>query len=91
MGCDIHLSVEYRRKNAKTNYDYNWSVFGAPAINYGRNYNLFARMNNNVRNDGSIDGYEERGLPTDVSHYVKSKNECCVVEEYPSEGECLRL
>lgn len=90
MGCDIHLSVEYRRKQAKTNYDNDWDSFGGVAINYGRNYNLFAKMNMNVRNDGYIVGYDERGLPSDASHFVNSANECYVVEGNPTDDECLR-
>jgi hypothetical protein len=91
MGCDIHLSVEYRRKTKKHDHDSYWNSFGGIAQNYGRNYNLFSKMNREVRNPDGVQGFEERGLPSDIDHFVKSKNECYVMDcETDAEDCCSR-
>ena len=72
MGCDIHLYIEYRSKNNKTN---NWNSFGE-RINPGRNYVLFALMAD-VRNytEKKITVLvEPRGMPDDAGHISKRDN-----------------
>lgn len=56
MGCDIHMYVEYKRKQS-TNY----SNFGG-RINPGRNYYMFGILSNGVRSDNEK-GFSAKGMP----------------------------
>jgi hypothetical protein len=58
MGCDIHMYVEYKRKDDKRN---NWSNFGS-RINPGRNYFMFGLLSKGVRSDNEL-GIDAKGLP----------------------------
>lgn len=56
MGCDIHLYVEYKRKESE-----NFKSFGSK-INPGRNYFMFGLLSKGVRSDNE-DGFDAKGLP----------------------------
>jgi len=68
MGCDLNLFIEY--KSPITN---EWRPFG-----YGyyipRNYEMFAKMAG-VRDKGSNTIFKPRGLPGDISEYVREQSE----------------
>lgn len=61
MGCDIHTIVEIK-KNEKWEY-----VPDLPSAFDDRNYGVFSILNRNVRNYNGKDGFEGKGLPTDLS------------------------
>ena len=63
MGCDIHIIVEIK-KNGKCVY-----VEDAPAIFNSRYYGIFSMLNKNVRNYAGRQGFEGKGLPSDISGY----------------------
>lgn len=58
MGCDIHMYVEYKRKNDS---DKQFRNFGG-RINPGRNYYMFGLLAKGVRSDNEA-GFETKGLP----------------------------
>jgi len=58
MGCDIHMYVEYKRKNDSDKQFRNF----AGRINPGRNYFMFGLLSKGVRSDNE-DGIEPKGLP----------------------------
>lgn len=58
MGCDIHMYVEYKRKDS----DF-IDNFGS-RINPGRNYTLFGLLAKGVRRD-IPEGVEPKGIPAD--------------------------
>ncbi len=61
MGCDIHLFVEYRRKeNGAT-----WLPFGKE-FRLARDYEMFGRMAKGVRREPE-NGFAPRGVPSDMS------------------------
>ena len=92
MGCDIHIYVEKKVKNewengdvfVKNKYfgiDETEPEYKVNEIHSTRNYNLFALLAN-VRNYGGIDPISRpRGLPGDVSVFVKNKS-----DSYGSDG-----
>ena len=61
MGCDIHTIVEIR-KNGKWEY-----IPDLPIVFDSRSYGVFSILNRNVRNSYGRDGFEQKGLPKDVS------------------------
>ena len=61
MGCDIHTIVEIR-KNGKWEY-----IPDLPVVFDSRSYGVFSILNRNVRNSYGRDGFEQKGLPNDVS------------------------
>lgn len=61
MGTDIYTIVEIR-KNNKWEY-----VCDVPDVFTNRYYNLFSILNKNIQNSCGIDGFESKGLPTDLS------------------------
>lgn len=63
MGCDIHMYVEYKRKNDERN---NWREFGG-RINPGRNYYMFGLLSKGVRSDLD-EGLEPKGLPANLGY-----------------------
>ena len=83
MGCDIHMYVEYKRKD-----EGNYSNFGG-RINPGRNYYLFGLLCQGIRSDLK-EGIPERGLPNDCAWPARSDNQLYVTETDYSEGECSR-
>ncbi len=68
MGCDIHVYIEYRRKNDTENNE--WFGFGGK-INPGRNYLMFSIMAG-VRGDFIL--FSPRGLPPDAGWEVNEDN-----------------
>lgn len=90
MGCDIHMYVEYRREGGTTWFNGDLFYIGDPtdpncekervALWVDRCYSLFAVLAN-VRNDGTRHaGFYKyisapKGLPEDVTPYVKSEYE----------------
>ena len=61
MGCDIHAIVEIK-KNGKWEY-----VPDLPVVFDSRSYGVFSILNRNVRNSYGRDGFEQKGLPHDIS------------------------
>lgn len=61
MGCDIHTIVEIK-KNGKWEY-----IPDLPIVFDSRSYGVFSILNRNVRNSYGRDGFEQKGLPLDVS------------------------
>ena len=61
MGCDIHTIVEIR-KNGKWEY-----IPDLPIVFDSISYGEFSILNRNVRNSYGRDGFEQKGLPKDVS------------------------
>jgi hypothetical protein len=75
MGCDIHLYVEQYNGNywKKVNKIFDDSYFGkTDSPYYGRNYTLFALLND-VRNDGNVEPFNITDeLPFDISNELLS-------------------
>ncbi len=77
MGCDIHMYVEYKRKERSV-----WSSFGGK-INPGRNYNMFARMAG-VRGEFEGVSLEPKGMPEDAGYKANDGNRLYITD---TEGE----
>jgi hypothetical protein len=65
MGCDIHMYVEYKRKE-----NTNWQDFGG-RINPGRNYSIFTNLAS-VRSN--VTGNKPKGIPDDVAYSSRNDN-----------------
>lgn len=86
MGCDIHMYVEYKRKNKSVweNGDYftkggTWAEedgYERKELHGSRNYTLFTTLAG-VRDygEGSPMVAEPKGLPEDVTDYVKQESD----------------
>lgn len=68
MGCDIHMYVEYKRKEREDFYD-----FGG-RFNPGRNYLMFGVLSKGVRCDLK-NGFEVKGMPPYASLAFASRND----------------
>ena len=80
MGCDIHLYIEYRSKNA-ANTDQYWQSFGQ-RTNPGRNYFMFALLAN-VRNYDELPvPYALRGMPDDAGYDSGYDNRLYISNEF---------
>jgi len=87
MGCDIHLYLEYQRKDRKNgDRDYWNSLFGRS--NPGRNYWMFGLMSEGVRVD--IPGaFPKKGLPDNISWRTRMDSELTIVDgDTDEEGAC---
>lgn len=78
MGCDIHLFVEYKRKEDKQ-----WWNFGKQFLP-GRNYSIFGRMAGVRGTDEPIS--EPRGIPKDVAWTTEEENTLFVTDEKKEES-----
>ena len=87
MGCDINLFLEYKSPITR-----DWQPFG-----YGyyisRVYSMFAKMAA-VRSDGYKAIFQPRGLPKDLSDYVREEHEkvktyeaCCHTPSWLSKSD----
>lgn len=86
MGCDIHMYVEYKRKNENVWKTGDYFVKGGvwaeddgyarKELHGSRNYTLFTTLAG-VRDYGEGNSIvsEPRGLPVDVSDYVKQESD----------------
>ncbi|UII80064.1 hypothetical protein [Flagellimonas sp. CMM7] len=83
MGCDIHMYVEYKKKETARDY---WCGFGK-RINPGRNYWMFGILSNGVRSEQEY-SFEAKGLPEDMSYASKWDSRCYISEDGEGEGEC---
>jgi hypothetical protein len=84
MGCDIHMFVEYKRKNDSNDW---WWPFGG-RISARRNYTLFGLLAN-VRGDGAK--YPPRGLPTELGYEAKSHAYLFISENLSDEEGSVTL
>ena len=66
MGTDIEIFLEYKSPTTDE-----WTVFGY-GYNIPRNYEMFSKMAG-VRSDKYDALYVAKGLPSDLSEYVKEK------------------
>jgi hypothetical protein len=78
MGCDIHLSIEYKK------YD-DWWSFGLRNLHLDRNYTIFGLMAK-VREDFD-DGFSPKGLPKDISWTTQDANLLFITDD-EGEGCC---
>lgn len=78
MGCDIHLYVEYRKKNSNRN----WESSGTVMPNCGdRIYGMFAVMAN-VRNYDNLEQIvPDRGYPMDATYSTDNAYFCEISED----------
>ena len=90
MGCDIHLKLEYRKKNPKpTDYEYE-KKWRTSSLTYSecfseRVYSVFAYLAD-VRNYDGVDTLEIRGFPEDASENTIMAYSALIVpdDEYES-------
>lgn len=82
MGCDIHLYIEYSKKEETTPKEIRWSGFGG-RINPGRNYLLFGIMSEGVRTDPTF-SYEAKVVPNDMAYASRNDN-LIFISETPSD------
>jgi hypothetical protein len=83
MGCDIHMYIEYKRKNTTTN---NWNNFGSK-INPGRNYWMFGLMSKGVRCEFE-ESFEAKGMPEDAGYYTRDDNQLYITDTGNEEDCC---
>lgn len=86
MGCDIHMYVEYKRKDDKRN---NWSNFGS-RINPGRNYFMFGLLSKGVRSDNE-DGVEPKGLPDNLGWRTSDDMYLYIDDKYSEEDDYVSM
>ena len=67
MGTDISLFLEYRSRIALE-----WEALVYGPCNIPRNYDMFAKMAG-VRSDGRMVLYTAKGIPDNLSEYLKGK------------------
>ena|SRR6478752_3461864 len=79
MGCDIHMYVEYKRKDSDR-----WSYFGK-RINPGRNYRIFTNLAS-VR--GESDN-KPKGMPEDAGYASRNDN-IMYISDVESENSVTR-
>lgn len=77
MGCDIHMYVEYKRKNEENS---NWRDFGK-RINPGRNYVMFGLLSKGVRSNLQT-GIEAKGLPEDLGYFSNIDSYIFINDKY---------
>ncbi|MGH2613169.1 MAG: hypothetical protein ACRDFB_09020 [Rhabdochlamydiaceae bacterium] len=75
MGCDIHMYVEYQRKD--TDRPKYWSSFGS-RINPGRDYDLFGKLAS-VRGGTAL--IEPRGLPEHITFWTEHDSQIYITED----------
>lgn len=76
MGCDIHLYIEYRNKEADEAQE--WRYFGG-RFNPGRNYMLFGILAEGVRSVSAF-GYTPRGLPEGLGYVSRDESRIFISE-----------
>jgi hypothetical protein len=74
MGCDIHLYIEYKSKDAQK-----WNSFGG-RINPGRNYTLFTLMAGVRCYDTMMEYIKPRGMPENCGYYSTGDNQLYISE-----------
>lgn len=80
MGCDIHMFVEYKRKDS----DY-WQSLGG-RINPGRNYFMFGILSKGVRSMPSF-SFEPKGIPENMSYSANEREYILISEDREIDGE----
>lgn len=88
MGCDIHMYVQYRKKNFDPKWDH-WSEFGG-RINPGRDYSLFGILSDGVRSSWEK-CHEPKGLPEGDLGWDAERDANLYIRENPQpyeEGTC---
>lgn len=73
MGCDIHMYVEYKRKDNEKDY---WMNFGE-RINPGRNYFMFGILSNGVRSNPEF-SFDPKGMPEYDSLGYSSRSDALI-------------
>lgn len=82
MGCDIHMYLEYKKKNRD-----NWINFGE-RFNPGRHYGLFAKLAD-VRNYWKLTSIvNDRGIPNGVGYITNRDNTLYVCEKSHEDSGC---
>jgi hypothetical protein len=61
MGCDIHMYVQYRKKDFDPKWESYWNEFGGH-LNPGRDYSMFGILSDGVRSSWTK-CHEPKGLP----------------------------
>lgn len=83
MGCDIHMYVEYKRKDQE-----HYCNFGG-RINPGRNYYLFGLLCKGIRSDLN-EGLPEKGLPDKLAWASRSDSQLYITDAGEADDECSR-
>lgn len=85
MGCDIHMYIEYRRKNQTGSF----KSFGG-RINPGRNYFMFGLLSKGVRVN-HVDGFKPKGMPDfDSLGYESMDDNRLYISESGGEGSVTK-
>lgn len=83
MGCDIHMYIEYCKKETEPSEKKYWRDFGG-RINPGRNYLMFGILSKGVRCDTTFN-FPPKGTPDDMA-YASRNDSLIYISEEPTEG-----
>lgn len=89
MGCDIHMYIEYAKKEDDSSKEIRWRDFGG-RINPGRNYRLFGIMSAGVRTDSEFN-YEAKGIPDGLAYASRNDHLMYISDKENDEYVTLEL